>query len=143
MTRATTYRFVLLLGAFLMLPLCSLMAQQSDLELLRRKEFAPVRDDRSVEYGIEPSRQTLSPIYHAASGSLWLWENLVAPDVCSPGGYTDTNTAYFKGLMVEYGAVRALFYGLDRMVRNTKIGRHTTPKNQRGLIEDSIDRYRQ
>ena len=121
----------------------SLVAQQSDLELLRNKEFTPVRQDRSVVYGIEPGRTTLSPLYHAASGSLWLWENLVAPDVCSPGGYTDTNTAYFKGLVVEYGAVRALFYGLDRMVRNTKIGRHTTPKNQRGLIEDSLERYRQ
>ena len=113
------------------------------MDLLRQHRFEAPREDRSVPYGIEPGRTTLSPLYHAASGSLWLWENLVAPDVCSPGGYTDTNTAYFKGLVVEYGAVRALFYGLDRMVRNTKIGRHTTPKNQRGLIEDSLERYRQ
>ncbi len=143
MTRATTYRFILLAVAFLVSPLCSLVAQQSDLELLRQKEFAPVRSDRSVEYGIEPSRQTLSPLYHGASGALWLWENLVAPDVCAYGGYTDTNTAYFKGLVVEYGAPLALFYGLDRMVRNTKIGRVSSPTNNRGLIEDTIDRYRQ
>lgn len=143
MTRTTIYRFILLVVAFLTLPLCSLVAQQSDLELLRRKEFAPVSEDRSVEYGIEPSRQTLSPLYHGASSALWLWENLVAPDVCAPGGYTDTNTAYFKGLVVEYGAPLAIFYGFDRMVRNTKVGRAGVPTNSRGLIEDSIKRYRQ
>lgn len=95
-----------------------------------------------MPYGIEQGRTTLSPLYHSASGALWLWENLVAADICAPGGYTDTNTAYFKGLVVEYGAPLAVIYGLDRMVRNTKIGRHSAPKNNIGLIEDSIERYR-
>ena len=143
MTRATTYRFILLVVAFLTLPHLSLVAQQSDLELLRQKEFAPVREDRSVEYGIDPARQTLSPLYHGASGALWLWENLVAPDICAPGGYTDTNTAYFKALVKEYGGIMAVIYGLDRTVRNTKIGRVGSPTNPKGLIEDSVDRYRQ
>lgn len=143
MTNRTIYRHLLLALFWVLIASPSLWAQQSDLDLLRQHRFEAPREDSSVPYGIEPGRTTLSPLYHAASGSLWLWENLVAPDVCSPGGYTDTNTAYFKGLVVEYGAVKALFYGWDRVVRNTKIGRHTTPKNQRGLIEDSLDRYRQ
>lgn len=142
MTPRTTYRTLLLTLFVSVVASPSLWAQQSDLDLLRQHRFEAPREDRSVPYGIEPGRTTLSPLYHAASGTLWLWENLVAPDVCSPGGYTDTNTDYFKGLVAEYGAVRAFFYGWDRMVRNTKIGRHTTPKNQRGLIEDSTDRYR-
>ena len=112
------------------------------LRLTYRLLFEAPREDRSVPYGIEQGRKTLSPLYHSASGALWLWENLVAADVCAPGGYTDTNTAYFKGLVVEYGAPLAVIYGLDRMVRNTKIGRHSTPKNNIGLIEDSIERYR-
>ena len=143
MTHHTTHRRLWLSLLWVLIASPSLWAQQSDMDLLRQHRFEAPREDRSVSYGIEPGRTTLSPLYHAASGSLWMWENLVAPDVCSPGGYTDTNTAYFKGLVAEYGAVRALFYGLDRMVRNTKIGRHTTPQNQRGLIEDSLDRYRQ
>ena len=120
----------------------SASAQKSDKELLRKAEFAAPREDRSVPYGIEQGRTTLSPLYHGASGALWLWENLVAADVCAPGGYTDTNTSYFKVLVVEYGAIRGVIYGFDRMVRNTKIGRHSTPKNNIGLIEDTTDRYR-
>ena len=132
----------LLLVMLLLLGALSTKAQKSDLELLRRAQFEPPREDRSVPYGIEPGRKTLSPLYHGASSALWLWENLVAPDVCAPGGYTDTNTAYFKALVLEYGALPAVIYGLDRTVRNTKIGRHSSPTNSRGLIEDNPKRYR-
>lgn len=118
------------------------MAQKSDKQLLREAQFTPPREDRSVPYGIEPGRTTISPLYHGASSALWLWENLVAPDVCAPGGYTDTNTAYFKALVGEYGAIMGVIYGVDRMVRNTKIGRHSVPTNDKGLIEDSVYRYR-
>ncbi len=119
-----------------------MMAQKSDVELLREAKFAMPREDRSVPYGIEPGRKTLSPLYHGASGALWLWENMVAPDVCAPGGYTDTNTAYFKALVMEYGALPSIIYGFDRIVRNTKVGRMSTPTNPLGLIEDDPKRYR-
>ena len=143
MKQQRTIHKILLLGvAFWLAGGLSASAQVSDKELLRRAEFAAPREDRSVPYGIEPERKTLSPLYHGASGALWLWENLVAPDICTYGGYTDTNTAYFKALVVEYGALRAFFYGLDRTVRNTKIGRTSSPTNERGLIEDSVERYR-
>ena len=132
----------LLLVMLLLLGALSTKAQKSDLELLRGAQFEPPREDRSVPYGIEPGRKTLSPLYHGASSALWLWENLVAPDVCAPGGYTDTNTTYFKALVLEYGALPAVIYGLDRTVRNTKIGRHSSPTNSRGLIEDNPKRYR-
>lgn len=136
-----TYRCLLLVTLLLV---CSLTAtaQKSDKELLREAQFTPPREDRSVPYGIEQGRTTISPLYHGASSALWLWENLVAPDVCAPGGYTDTNTAYFKSLVSEYGGIRGIIYGVDRMVRNTKIGRHSAPVNDVGLIEDTVDRYR-
>ena len=118
------------------------MAQSDDKALLREAHFEAPAQQKSVPYGIEPERKTISPLYHGASGALWLWENLVAPDICAPGGYTDTNTAYFKALVSEYGALRAFFYGLDRTVRNTKIGCTSSPTNERGLIEDSVERYR-
>lgn len=117
-------------------------AQKSDLELLREATFAPPATDKEVPYGIEPGRQTISPTYHLSSSALWLWENFVAPDVCSPGGYSDSNTHYFKLLRMEYGALPTLFLGCDRIVRNTRIGRASTPKNSRGLIEDDPKRYR-
>lgn len=120
----------------------SLMAQKSDKELLRGAQFEAPRGDRHTPYGIEPGRKTLSPLYHGASGALWLWENLVAPDVCASGGYTDTNTDYFKALVREYGALPAIIYGFDRMVRNTKIGRMSQPTNNQGLIEDNPTIYR-
>lgn len=141
MTLRLSYR-LLIVALFVVAGTLSASAQQSDKELLRQASFEAPREDRSVPYGIEQGRTTLSPLYHSASGALWLWENLVAADICAPGGYTDTNTAYFKGLVVEYGAPLAVIYGLDRMVRNTKIGRHSTPKNNAGLIEDSVERYR-
>lgn len=120
----------------------NVVAQSDDKALLREAQFSAPAKRHSVPYGIEPGRKTLSPLYHGTSGALWLWENLVAPDICTYGGYTDTNTAYFKALVGEYGALRAFFYGLDRTVRNTKIGRTSSPTNERGLIEDSVERYR-
>lgn len=117
-------------------------AQRSDLELLREAHFEDPADDPDVPYGLEPGRESLSPLYHLTSGGLWLWENLVAPDVCSPGGYSDSNTHYFKALTIEYGALGALFLAPDRILRNTRIGRVSTPKDRRGLIVDDPKRYR-
>lgn len=134
---------VLLVTLLLMVATPSLWAQQrSDLELLREASFEPPRSDRHHPYGIEPGRKTLSPLYHAASGALWVWENHLAPDTTTPGGYTDTNIDYFRDLVAEYGTLPALLYGLDRTVRNTKIGRTTAPKNERGLVGDDPKRYR-
>lgn len=143
MIASRTYLKALL--ALLCVALCGecSYAQKSDLELLREASFDAPREDRYVPYGIEPGRKTLSPLYHLSSGGLWLWENLVAADVCAPGGYTDTNTHYFKALTLEYGTIPALFLGFDRVVRNTKIGRASSPKNSRGLVEDDPKRYRQ
>ena len=121
----------------------SLMAQKSDKELLRGAQFEAPRGDRHTPYGIEPGRKTLSPLYHIVSSALWVWEQYVAPEVCAPGGYTDSNTAYYKSLWREYGPLLALPMGFDRMVRNTKIGRASTPTNKQGLIDDNPKRYSQ
>ncbi len=115
---------------------------QSDRELLRKAHSSESQSEPTkVAYGIEPGRQTLSPIYHLASSALWVWESFVAPEVCAPGGYTDSNTAYYKSLWREYGPLLALPMGFDRMVRNTKIGRASTPTNPQGVIEDDPKRY--
>lgn len=140
--RATYHKWALLLALLLTSPLCAL-GQKSDVELLREATFATPKEDRTVEYGILPEHTTISPLYHLASGAMWLWENYIAPDVCSPGGYTDTNTAYFKSLVEEYGSFATLFLSFDRIVRNTRIGRHSAPTNNLGLIEDDPKRYRQ
>lgn len=115
---------------------------QSDRELLRKAHSSESQSEPTkVAYGIEPGRQTLSPLYHIVSSALWVWEQYVAPEVCAPGGYTDSNTAYYKSLWREYGPLLALPMGFDRMVRNTKIGRASTPTNQQGLIDDNPKRY--
>ena len=121
---------------------CAQEQRRSDRELLRSVEFEGAREDRHHPYGLVEGRKTISPLYHLASAGLYVWQNAVAPEVASPGGYTDTNGDYFKTLVGEYGGVRAVVYSLDRLVRNTRIGRHTTPKNERGVIEDSVERYR-
>lgn len=115
---------------------------ESELELLRSAEFAPPRRTPAKPYGIEPGRKTLSPLYHLTSGVMWVWENYVAPDVSSPGGYRDTNTDYFRALVVEYGGVAAIVCAADRVVRNTRIGRASTPTQPDGLITDDPKRYR-
>lgn len=115
---------------------------KSDRELLRSVEFEGVREDRLYPYGLQPNRHTLSPLYHLTSAGLYVWQNGIAPEVSTRGGYTDTNEEYFKALVEEYGGVRAFFFSFDRLVRNTRIGRHTAPKNKQGLVEDSVQRYR-
>lgn len=120
---------------------CAQEQRRSDRELLRSVEFEGAREDRHHSYGLVEGRKTISPLYHLASAGLYVWQNAVAPEVASPGGYADTNGDYFKALVGEYGGVRAVVYSLDRLVRNTRIGRHTTPKNERGVIEDSVERY--
>lgn len=143
MTLLATYHRWGLLLLLLLTSSLGAFGQKSDVELLREASFATPREDRTVEYGILPDHSTISPLYHLASGAMWFWENFVAPDVCSPGGYTDTNTAYFKALVKEYGSFATLFLSLDRIVRNTRIGRHSAPTNHLGLIEDDPKRYRQ
>ena len=128
----------------LLLPL-SVAAEErpkSDKELLREAEFSAPREDRHFDYGLRPGHKTLSPTYHITSAGLYVWQNGFAPDVVNPGGYTDTNADYFKSLVSEYGLIGAVVLQCDRLVRNTRIGRQTTPKNSRGLIEDSPKRYR-
>lgn len=113
------------------------------MELLRAgSKRKGTKERKEVPYGILEDYHSISPLYHSASGAMWLWENYIAPEVCAPGGYTDTNTAYFKKLVEEYGSPMAIIYGLDRAVRNTKIGRVGVPTNSRGLIEDDPKRYR-
>lgn len=121
-------------------PRCPITHQ--DRSLLLSDQRPRATSDRRVPYGIEPERTTLSPLYHLTSGALWFWENLVAADVASPGGYATTNVDYFKRLVAEYGPIEAFIYGIDRAMRNTKIGRYTLPKNERGLVEDDVARYR-
>ena len=115
---------------------------KSDRELMCSVEFKQAKEDRHYPYGIHPERRTLSPLYHLTSAGMYMWQNSIAPEVANPGGYTDTNEEYFKALVEEYGGIRALFYSFDRLVRNTRIGRYTTPKNKQGLVEDSVQRYR-
>lgn len=115
---------------------------RSDMELLRSAEFEGPRSDREEPYGLVEGKATLSPAYHATSALWWVWQNGIAPDVASPGGYSDTNANYFKALVAEYGLLRALFLYPDRIVRNTKVGRVSSPKNSRGLIDDDPKRYR-
>ena len=115
---------------------------QSDRERLRSVEFEGPREDGHYPYGLQPNRHTLSPLYHLTSAGLYVWQNDIAPEVTTRGGYADTNEEYFKALVEEYGGVRAFFYSFDRLVRNTRIGRHTSPKNKRGLVEDRVERYR-
>ena len=122
---------------------CGALAQsRSDIELLRSAEFDGPRGDRVEPYGVVEGKMTLSPAYHATSAVWWVWQNAIAPDVASPGGYSDTNANYFKALVGEYGLLRALFLFPDRIVRNTKVGRVSTPKNSRGIIDDDPKRYR-
>lgn len=128
----------------LLLPLSAVAEERpkSDKELLRETQFAGPREDRHFDYGLRPNHKTLSPTYHITSAGLYVWQNGLAPDVVTPGGYTETNADYFKQLVCEYGLIGAVVLQCDRLVRNTRIGRQTTPKNQRGLIEDSPKRYR-
>lgn len=142
MNARRTYLRLWLLALLTIVPALSASAQRSDVELLREVQFEGPREDRSVEYGLEPGRKTLSPTYHLTSSLLWAWENLLAADVCTPGGYSDTNTHFFKRLVEEYGLLGALFLYPDRILRNTRIGRVSSPTNPLGLIEDDAKRYR-
>lgn len=143
MTKPTHIFLAIVCTTLLSLTLSSAQeAPKSDRELLRSVEFEGARRDRHYPYGLQPDRRTLSPLYHLTSAGLYVWQNEIAPEVVGPGGYTDTNEEYFKALVEEYGGIRALFYSFDRLVRNTRIGRHTTPKNKQGLVEDSVQRYR-
>lgn len=133
-----------LLMASLVRPM-TVVAQEvcpADMELLREVEFDEPKERPVQPYGITPGRRTLSPLYHVASAGMYVWENVLAPEVSTRGGYSDTNESYFKALVAEYGWLRAVIYSFDRVVRNTRIGRHTTPTNDRGLIDDSVERYR-
>lgn len=140
----STSRKILLALLFVVVTPLPSRADEGDKELLRTAHSAPrTPTTKEVVYGIEPERETISPLYHVTSSALWLWESYIAPEVCAPSGYTDSNTDYFKSLWCEYGPLRALLFGFDRLTRNTKIGRVTTPTNPQGLIEDNPQRYRQ
>ncbi len=118
-----------------------LAAQQSDRELLRNASFDKTPPARHYAYGLEHGRRTASPFYHIFSATLYVWQNYAAPELAATGGYYPSNPEYFKRLTADYGLFPSIFYGIDRSVRNTKIGRATTPKDADGLIRDDTKRY--
>lgn len=155
MTSSTFVHTLCALCATLLLGCCAVAAQvpdvdtvatksqRSDVELMRGAAFASASAEQGepVKYGLVEGRKTLSPLYHLTSSVLYVWESVVAPELASQGGYTDSNADYFKALVGEYGGFRAFFYTFDRLVRNTRVGRHTAPKNEKGLVEDDVKRY--
>ncbi|MDY3979935.1 MAG: hypothetical protein SOZ00_07930 [Tidjanibacter sp.] len=120
-------------------------AQRSDLELLRGQQNSSEAVAERSPYGLQPGKQTISPLYHLFSATFYLWQNDVAPDVATRGGYALSNPDYFKALYGRYGLFRSFFYGVDRAVRNTKIGRvgynETFLLDNSGMIVDEVERY--
>lgn len=134
-----------MLLAAVVVGLATAAAQRSDLELLRAQK--PTVDSAAPHspYGLQPGKQTISPLYHLFSATFYVWQNDLAPDVATSGGYAVSNPDYFKELYDRYGLFRSFFYGVDRAVRNTKIGRVGYDEmfllDNNGLILDNTERY--
>ncbi len=111
---------------FSLLLTSSLFAQKAeDLDLLRNTDFdKPVYHARKVTYGFSenPSKISLyNPVYHFFSGSMYVYQKYISPQLSTECMYSPSCSGYSKQLIRDYGIAKGVFCSADRLMRCNRI----------------------
>ena len=120
-----------------------------DIELLRNIDFdQPIYHARKVTYGFSEnsSKNSLyNPFYHLLSGSMYLYQRYVSPQLSTQCMYIPSCSEYSKQLIRDYGIIKGVFCSADRLMRCNRIALTGIPHGAFGehdhKIHESTDRY--
>jgi putative component of membrane protein insertase Oxa1/YidC/SpoIIIJ protein YidD len=126
-----------------------LFAQKSgDVDLLLNTDFGKPTSQRQVKYGFSenPSKIWLyNPVYHVLSGSMWVYQKYVSPQLASECGFNPSCSAYSKQLIEDFGIVKGVVFSADRLMRCNRIALTGLPRSvfetPDRKIHESTDRY--
>ena len=139
--------FPVILSVFLQATL--LFAQkQDDINILRDTDFARQYSTRRVTYGFSenPSKLSLcNPLYHLLSGSMYVYQKYVSPQLSTNCPYSPSCSAYSKQLIREYGMLKGVFCSADRLMRCNRIVLSSLPHSafdeHDHKVHESTERY--
>jgi putative component of membrane protein insertase Oxa1/YidC/SpoIIIJ protein YidD len=126
-----------------------LFAQKSgDVDLLLNADFNKERAEREVRYGFSenPSKMSLyNPVYHILSGSMWIYQKYISPQLASDCAFNPSCSAYSKQLIGNFGLVKGVIFSADRLMRCNRIALTGLPPDvfntPDGRIHEKTDRY--
>ena len=140
-------RFFLLFFVFIFSIKVTVSQAVSDNTLLKNASFEKKEyQKRVVVYGFSQNKKkTINPIYHLLSGSMYLYQSLISPQLSTRCAYNPSCSAYSKELIKEYGFIKGIFCSSDRLMRCNRIALADVPpisvNHQDGKICEHIDRY--
>ena len=104
-----------------------LFSQQSkmDMAFIEKADFKnKTYQERKAVYGFSknPSKVSLyNPVYHILSGSMYVYQGFVSPQLSRQCMYNPSCSAYSKALIQDYGIVKGVFCTADRLSRCNRI----------------------
>ncbi len=119
----------------------------NDLELILSTQYNDNQySERKVEYGLGKDKQTLNPIYHLFSSSMFLYQKYISPILSRECPYSPSCSMYSKELIKRFGIVKGVICTADRLTRCTQISisdKHSMNLllKQNGHIYETTDRY--
>ena len=106
---------------------------KEDVELLRNSDFKQsVYNSRKVIYGFSenPSKFSLyNPLYHLLSGSMYVYQKNISPQLSSQCLYVPSCSEYSKQLIRDYGITKGVFCSADRIMRCNRIAVTGLPRD--------------
>ena len=111
---------------------------KEDADLLRNSVFKQSDyNARKVSYGFSdnPSKFSLyNPFYHILSGSMYVYQKIISPQLSSQCIYNPSCSNYSKQLIREYGIAKGVFCSADRIMRCNRLAIV-------GLPRDAINKH--
>ena len=127
---------------------CLFAQKENDVDLLRNTDFAKTQKNREVVYGFSdtPSGFLLyNPVYHILSGTMWVYQKLISPQLASDCLYHPSCSEYSKLLIRDFGIPKGIFCTADRLMRCNRISmsavRQDDFNHNDGKIHETTERY--
>jgi len=137
-----SFFFVLIFSSFLF------AQEQFDVYLLQNTNFEKNFNQRKVTYGFSDNPSKFShfnPIYHFLSGSMWVYQKIISPQLATGCMYVPSCSSFSKELIKDYGMLKGVFCTADRLTRCNRIVYSTLPRSafnpQNGKVHEKTDRY--
>jgi len=120
-----------------------------DIDLLKNTDFVLTADHaRKVTYGFSenPSKFSLfNPVYHLLSGSMYVYQKFVSPQLAKQCLFVPSCSAYSKQLIRDYGIAKGIFCSADRLMRCNRIAYAGLPRSafdeHDHKVHENTDKY--
>jgi len=119
----------------------------SDLQLIQRTITAAEASGESHHHSVAfPFPGTINPIKLALGSTMWLYQNLISPQLSASCLFEPSCSAYSVNLMKDYGIIRGMVFTADRLTRCNRMSArdlfYTRINPLTGHVRESTDFYR-